>query len=123
MSNASLADLRIRELLGLSAATASARERAPRALTLALAAACASKAVSITLKHSLMTLVYPALAVLERSRLFAAGRRCRSRHLQIFWRTRTGRGAELIKTGETMAHLIDALVRSSMIWSRTSDRA
>jgi formiminotetrahydrofolate cyclodeaminase len=114
MSNASLADLRIRELLGLiSSNSVSPGAGAAGALTLALAAACASKAVSITLKHSPDDArLAPALAALEKILGFSLqGADADSRAFADFLAHKDPAGAaELIKTGEAMAQLIDALV-------------
>jgi formiminotetrahydrofolate cyclodeaminase len=114
MSNASLADLRIRELLVLiSSNSVTPGAGAAGALTLALAAACASKAVSITLKHSPHdTRLAPALSALEKILGFSLqGADADSRAFADFLAHKNpARAAELIKTGEAMAHLIDALV-------------
>ncbi len=113
MSNASLADLRIHELLGLIGSnSATPGAGAAGALTLALAAACASKAVSITLKHSPEDgRLAPALSGLGKIVGFSLqGADADSRAFADFLAHKdSAAAAELIRTGEAMAHLIDAL--------------
>jgi hypothetical protein len=114
MPNTSLADLRIRELLErISGNSVTPGAGAAGALTLALAAACASKAASITLKHAPHDArLAPALSGLDKILGFALqGADADSRAFADFLAHKNPTGAaELIKTGEAMAHLIDALM-------------
>jgi hypothetical protein len=83
------------------------------AVTLALAAACASKAVSITLKHSPQDpRLAPALSGLEEILGFALqGADADSRAFADFLAHKNLTGAaNLIETGEAMGHLTDALM-------------
>jgi len=109
MPNTSLADLRIRELLELiSSNSISPGAGAAGAVTLALGAACAAKAVSISLKHSPHDAgLVSALSRLEKIRGFALqGADADSRAFADFVRHKSPTGAsELIETGEAMAHL------------------
>lgn len=83
------------------------------AVTLALASACAAKAVSISLKHSpddprLMTAL-PRLETLRRLALHEAD--IDSNTFKDFVRGRTAKAAtDLVEAGESLGHLIDSLI-------------
>jgi hypothetical protein len=129
MPNASMADLRISDFVeSISSDKISPGAGAAGAVALALGAACATKAVSISLKHSPHDArLSMALLRLEKVRSFALqGADLDSNAFADFVRHRSVAGAtELVETGEAMGHLIDALfaiiadmepyVRSSMV--------
>jgi hypothetical protein len=113
MPNTSLADLRISELVELiSSNKISPGAGVAGAVTLSLGAACAAKAVSISLKHSPQdACLTKALSGLEKIRGFALqGADTDSRAFEDFIRHKSAIGAtELVEAGEVMARLIDAL--------------
>jgi Formiminotransferase-cyclodeaminase len=113
MPNTSLADLRISELVELiSSNKISPGAGVAGAVALALGAACAAKAVSISLKHSPQDASLAiALSGLEKIRGFALqGADTDSQAFADFVRHKSAIGAtELVEAGEAMAHLIDAL--------------
>ena len=113
MPNTSLADLRISELVELiSSNRISPGAGVAGAVTLALGAACAAKAVSISLKHSPHDACLSiALSGLEKVRDFALqGADTDSQAFADFVRHKSAIGAtELVEAGEAMAHLIDEL--------------
>jgi methenyltetrahydrofolate cyclohydrolase len=114
MTSTSMADLRISEFVeGISSDKISPGAGAAGAVALALGAACAQKAVSISLKHSPHdSRLAKALADLEKVRNCALqDAEADSQEFADFIRHRTASGArELVETGEAMAHLIDALL-------------
>jgi formiminotetrahydrofolate cyclodeaminase len=113
MPHPSLSDLRISELVELiSSSQISPGAGAAGGVTLALAAACAAKAVGISLKHSpLDAPLAAALAGLEKVRFFALqGADLDAQAFSDFIKHKSAAGAaELVETGEAMAHLIAAL--------------
>jgi len=113
MANTSLADLRTGALVELISSNAIAPGAgAAGAVTLALAAACGAKAVSISLKHAPLDVrLSAALTRFEKLRGCALqGADADSQAFAEFVRQRSAAGArELVETGEVMAHLIDAL--------------
>jgi hypothetical protein len=128
MLHPSLSDLRITELVDLiSSSRISPGAGAAGGVALALGAACAAKAVEISLKHSPHDAHLAAgLPRLQKVRGFALqGADIDSQAFADFITHRSASGAtELVDTGEAMAHLIAALftiikdvepyVRSSM---------
>jgi hypothetical protein len=109
-----MADLRISEFVeSISSDKISPGAGAAGAVALALGAACAQKAVSISLKHSPHDpRLAMALAGLEKVRSFALqDADADSQAFADFIRHKSASGAtELVETGEAMAHLIDALL-------------
>jgi hypothetical protein len=114
MTFMSMADLRINEFVeSISSDKISPGAGAAGAVALALGAACAGKAVLISLKHSPHDpSLAVALAELEKVRNFALqDADADSRAFADFIRHKSASGAiELVKTGEAMAQLIDALL-------------
>jgi hypothetical protein len=114
MTNTSMADLRISEFVeSISSDKISPGAGAAGAVALALGAACAQKAVSISLKHSPHDpRLAMALAGLEKVRRFALqDADADSQEFADFIRHKSASGAtELVETGEAMARLIDALL-------------
>jgi hypothetical protein len=115
MTKPSLADLPINSIIGLIGSNlVSPGAGAAGAIALALASACATKAVSISLKHSphepRLTVALPHLKNLCGWALHGAD--VDSAAFKEFIREKSPQAAtELLRAGETIAHLIEGLFR------------
>ena len=114
MTNTPMADLRISEFVeSVSSDKISPGGGAAGAVALALGAACAQKAVSISLKHSPHDpRLAMALADLAKVRSFALqDADADSQAFADFIQHKSvSAAAELVETGEAMSHLIEALL-------------
>jgi hypothetical protein len=113
MQATTLADLsmsKVTELIGSDSVTPGAG--AAGALTLALAAACGAKAVSISLRHSDVAQLHVALARFHELREYALLEADEDAEAFASWaRSKdTGATSELIESEENMARLISAVM-------------